>query len=252
MPHHESKAVPDWMLPFGLAGDEKMQAKQDLSSTIHVWRISLVPCPAQDDGLARALAPAERARADRFRFPADRARWVRTRGIVRALLGGYLRCPPAHVPLTAGAHGKPILTPGFRANSLSFNWSHTNDLALLAVTQGGEVGIDVERVRTDFDPWTTAQSVFSAGELACLRDTAPAQSHALFFKFWTAKEALLKSLGTGFTACPTDYCAAALAQSHVIRTQGLTVRTLCLGGGHAAALASSLKDPQICGHDWHD
>lgn len=232
--------------------DGRAQLNQDASSTIHIWRISLAPAPLSPKCLENILTPAEHARAARFRFAHDRARWVRTRGIVRVLIGQYAQCAPSHVPLTCGAHGKPALTPGFRAAPLHFNWSHTDDLALLALTEGGEVGVDVERLRMGFDPGTLGRSVFAPDELACLRDASAAECRALFFTYWTGREAILKALGTGFSAAPAEFSVAGLAHRETVQTQGMTVRSLPLGGGHAAAVACFGKDPQICGHDWHD
>lgn len=223
-----------------------------MSSTIHIWRISLAPSPMSPECLEDVLSPAEHARADAFRFAHDRARWVRTRGIVRVLLGRYLQCPPSHVPLTSGAHGKPALMPGFRAVPLHVNWSHTEDMALLALSERGEVGVDVERIRTNFDPLPLAQSVFAPDEITCLRDAFPTKRRALFFTFWTAREAILKAQGTGFSITPPEFSVGGLAHQETAQAQGMTVRVLPVGGGHAAAVAVWGEDPQICGHDWHD
>ncbi len=232
--------------------DQQVQRTPGALPAIHIWRICLAPVQASPQCLENILTPAEQARAARFRFAHDRARWVRTRGIVRMLLGRYTQCAPPEVPLTTGAHGKPGLTPGFRAGPLHFSWSHTDDLALLAVTEGGEVGVDVERIRPGFDPLLLGRSVFSADELACLRNEALARRKALFFTFWTGREAILKALGTGFGAAPAEFSVDGLAHRDTVQTQGMTVRSLPLGGGHAAAVAAFGKDPQICRYDWHD
>lgn len=252
MVRHAKIARPTSPLPLALACENQMQTKQIAPPTIHVWRISLASCPARDGHLASALTPDEQARAARFRVPAHRARWVRTRGVVRALLGQYLHCPPFQVPLSYGRHGKPMLAPGFRAVPLHFNWSHTDDLALLALTDTGPVGIDLERVRADFDPLMLGASVFSPDEMACLNDTRAGERRALFFRLWTGREALLKALGTGFAAPSAGFCLAGLARQGAAQAHGLTVHLLPAPGGHAAALACLGGNPQIYERDWHD
>ncbi len=177
---------------------------------------------------------------------------MQTRSIVRVLLGHYTQCLPREVPLVYGPYGKPALAPGFCPVPLHINWSHTESLALLALTEGGEVGVDVEQVRTDFDPLAVARGVFASDEWACLQDSIPARRRALFYAFWTAREAALKAQGTGFTFLPTPLSVAALARQDKVRAQGMTLRVLPLAAGMAAAVASFAKDPQICEHDWHD
>lgn len=221
------------------------------AAAIHVWHIPLDACSPRAAGWERLLTAEEHARAARFRFPADRARWVQTRGSVRVLLGHYLDCAPAEVPLIVGAHGKPGLAPGFRDYPLHFNWSHTSHLALLAVTQSGPVGVDVEHLRPDIDPLSLAQSVCSANEMACLRDALPAQRRALFAGFWTGKEAVVKAHGAGLTLPPAGVCVADLARQGFAQGHGFSVRALAVGECHAAALAFEGKDPQICRHIWH-
>lgn len=237
---------------FGRAGAEGRPAGQNPPSAIHLWRIPLDACSAPPAGWECMLTPDEQARAARFRFLADRARWVQTRRAVRVLLGQCLHCPPREVPLVYGAHGKPALRPGFRPIPLHFNWSHAPDVALLAVTEGGPVGVDVERLRADFDPDALASQVLTLGEQECLRASPAADRHALFLAFWTAKEAVLKALGVGLSLPPNGFSVAAVACQGAARAHGITVRPIPLGGSHAAALACALKDPQICLHAWHD
>ncbi len=221
------------------------------NSEIHLWHIPLDACSPRVAGWERLLTAEEHARAARFRFPADRAGWVQTRGVVRVLLGRYLDCAPAEVPLIVGAHGKPGLAPGFRRYPLHFNWSHTSHLAMLAVTQSGPVGVDVEHLRPHIDPLSLAQSVCSGREMACLRDALPSQHSALFFGFWTGKEAVVKAHGAGLTLPPARICVAELARQGTAHAHGFSVRALALGECHAAALAFGGKDPQICRHIWH-
>lgn len=232
--------------------NKRAQGERDVPSPIHLWRISLAVSHLPPERWEEALTPEEHVRAARFRFARDRTRWVRTRSIVRMLLGRHLQCPPSEVPLTYGPHGKPVLAPGFRAAPLHVNWSHADDMALLALTEGDEVGVDVECIRTGFDFVAVARGVFAPEEIACLQDASSARCRALFYTFWTAREAVLKALGTGFAIAPAEFSVAALAHRAPVQALGMTVRTLPIGGEHAAAVASFGENTQICRHDWHD
>ena len=83
-----------------------------------------------DDERERAarLAPGRAALDRRARGAADRARPASS-------------AHPSDVELAAGPHGKPEL-PG---SALRFNLSHSGDRALIALADGVEVGVDVER-----------------------------------------------------------------------------------------------------------
>ena len=52
---------------------------------------------------------------------------------------------------------------------LRFNLAHADGLALLAVTRGREIGVDLERVRPDLATEEIAHRFFSAAENASLR-----------------------------------------------------------------------------------
>jgi len=57
---------------------------------------------------------------------------------------------PDRIRLGYGVYGKPFLdVPGGAANSIQFNVSHSDGLAVFAVTCGRAVGIDVERIRPE-------------------------------------------------------------------------------------------------------
>ena len=151
------------------------------------------------DELARLgdfLSLDERARAARFHFARDRDRFVAGRGQLREVLGGLLKVPPEGVRFAYGPQGKPALA---HETDLRFNLSHSQDLALLAITENWEVGVDLEFIRADLDPMEIAPSVFSPDECAVLGNLPESERLATFYGYWTRKEAFIKALGVGFT-----------------------------------------------------
>nr|MCU0748416.1 hypothetical protein [Akkermansiaceae bacterium] len=103
----------------------------------------LYPSDALQDG-SDCLSAEELQRAAAFKFPHDAQRWKSFRKGIRTVLGGLLEIPPSEVPIRIDPHGKPQLAAPF--DSLHFNLSHCEDLALLAVCGDGPVGIDVEAI----------------------------------------------------------------------------------------------------------
>lgn len=161
---------------------------------IHLWQFSLQTSEARIDHLRTLLSPAEIARAERLIRPADGMRFLIGRATLRQLLGSYLAIEPARLELSTLPQGKPVLTQP----RLSFNLSHSGDLALLAIARSAALGVDLEQVRPELDWNPLARRYFSNHEQQALRNLAPAQQTVAFFTIWTRKEAWLKAIGSGF------------------------------------------------------
>lgn len=163
---------------------------------VQIWKVDIAPAPKAMSVLRARLSADERERADRFVFDHHRFRYIRARAALRALLGRHLGVPPANVILGAAPGGKPFLADG--ASSLYFNVSHSNDLALIALTRSGEVGVDLEGVRPHPDDWVSlARRYFAIDEVAALERYSSSERVQAFFRCWTRKEAIVKLLGDG-------------------------------------------------------
>jgi 4'-phosphopantetheinyl transferase len=165
------------------------------SDELHLWRASL-DLPADEiDALCRSLSPDEIVRADRFHFPRDRHRFVAARSTLRSILSRYTGTAPEQVRFDYGPQGKPALA--FPTSDLRFNLSHSEEMALYAITRGRAVGVDVERVRPWPDAGSLVESYFTPRERVAFR-ALPAESRDdVFFQWWTRKEAYIKALGAG-------------------------------------------------------
>jgi 4'-phosphopantetheinyl transferase len=165
--------------------------------------------PAAVRASASLLSAAERERARRFAFGRDARRFIVGRGRLRQLLGARLGVPPESVELVYGARGKPALANSGR-NSLRFNLSHRDDLAVYALSWGCDVGIDVEAIRPLPDADAIAARFFSRPEHAAYRALEPRDRPLGFFQCWTRKEAFIKALGEGLSH-PLDSFDVSLA-----------------------------------------
>ena len=165
---------------------------------LHLWRTSTRISPIFACDLQALLNRDERARALRFRRDGDRERYVVSHAMLRLVLSHYVGAPPAELEFEIEANGKPRLRPMPESN-LSFNLAHSGDLALLAISGGPKVGVDLEEIRDDVDVPALANSVLSAAELKVLDETPLERQRALFFRSWVRKEAVLKGCGLGLT-----------------------------------------------------
>ena len=62
---------------------------------VHAWRADLLRAATKLDELTAVLSTDEQEKARRFRFERDRTAYIAGRGILRAMLGRYLRRAPA-------------------------------------------------------------------------------------------------------------------------------------------------------------
>jgi 4'-phosphopantetheinyl transferase len=164
---------------------------------VHVWAVPLVNVRAPWPELQSMLSSDERARAGRFLRKESGRSFTAARAGLRSVLGRYLNMTPKEVPIVCEPNGKPRLADNAAAHDLRFNLAHSGELALVAVTRGGEIGVDVERLRP-VDHWQDiASRYFHATELAAIGGADASQLPAAFLRCWTRKEAVLKAIGVG-------------------------------------------------------
>lgn len=178
---------------------------------VHIWRAPLDAPNALVERLWPTLSEEERQRAQRFHFDHDRIHFVVAHGVLRVILGAYLRQSPSQLRFAHNPYGKPFLADATGATSdLTFNLSHSRNLALIAVTTKRHVGIDVEFIRSDFADEQIAERFFSQPEVATLRSLPKESRPQGFFNCWTRKEAYIKARGEGLSI-PLDQFAVTLA-----------------------------------------
>lgn len=168
--------------------------KLDLA-VIHV----LSPDAISPKAALHCLTEKERDRSGRFHFPDDAIRWVSFRAQMRRILGENLGLPPRDVPLKESDHGKPLLAEPYE--SLHFNLSHCTDLGLLALSTDGPVGVDIESWDRADDLLECESTFCHPAEITAL-PVSKAERGKRLLEIWTAKEAVLKALGTGLSHPP--------------------------------------------------
>lgn len=180
---------------------------------VHVWRADLATVSEEMDAL---FCAEELERAGRMLRAGDRVLWMRSRAVLRELLGRYLLRDPRTLRFAAAAHGKPFLlrdaparassragTPG-KGSRLCFNVSHSGDLSLYAITPTCEVGVDVELAGRAIDEPALAARAFGAAEARRLERLDPETREQEFLRSWVRYEAALKCRGTGIGAATRE------------------------------------------------
>ena len=120
------------------------------------------------------------------------------------MLSRYLGISPESVDFDHSDSGKPMLVQNLRdPSSITFNLSHAHGRALIAVSNGQEVGVDLESVRSEIDAEALSKRYFAHSEHTAIMQALEEQRATRFFRYWVAKEALLKAQGIGSRGCPT-------------------------------------------------
>jgi 4'-phosphopantetheinyl transferase len=223
-----------------------------LGANVHVWAVELDEANFDAAVWHARLAPEEQARAARFKFDRDRRRFIVAHAALRAILAGYVDADAAQLEFVHGPNGKPKLAPPLAATDIEFNLSHSHERALLAVSHGREIGIDIESVRPDFAFDDVAEHFFTGREVKALRALPPALQRQGFYKCWTSKEAFLKAKGTGLSG-ELDKVEITLDGERVrieAQVAGWWLTELDAGEGCEAALVSETPPLEIFYYRW--
>ncbi len=130
---------------------------------------------------------------------------------LRAILASYVGRLPHTLTFELSAHGKPSLSYASCGDTtgLTFNLSHSGELALVGVTCRRRLGVDIERIRPELAEGAIAERFFSPAEVRDLNELAGAERVCGFFRCWTRKEAFVKARGEGLSL-PLDSFGVAL------------------------------------------
>ena len=215
----------------------KVSPRPLAADAVHVWRLDLDVAPAD----AAASADEER-RAGRMLDEQRRARFLASRAWLRVILGIHLGVDPAAVAYTVSQGGKPSVVGG---GDLGFSLSRSAEVALVAVTRGRAVGVDVERLQAGVDHDRLAEQFFTPAEAAALRELPEADRRDAFFGLWVRKEAVVKASGAGLT----DEISHLDVRADTVAGRW-TVTSLDAGRGFAAAVAADGPLGPISMRDW--
>jgi 4'-phosphopantetheinyl transferase len=221
---------------------------------VHVWRASLDCDDRVLHQFDETLAPDEKDRAQRFVFQPDRSSYIAARGILRELLGRYLKRAPSEIEFDYGPQGKPALGSGSYEGPVQFNLSHSHGMALFAFSVGRQVGVDVELVRPDFAGEKIAERFFSSQEVMELRSLPAAVQDEGFFLCWTRKEAYIKARGEGLQI-PLKSFHVSLTPGEPARLQAddssrWSLRSLRLEGRYVGAVVGEGQDWKLRRWEW--
>ncbi len=149
-------------------------------------------------GDACDLTDKERERAGKFRSRGARNRFVTGRVALRQMVGQLIEVAPTDVPIEVSTNGAPSLT-GAWAAKLWVSVSHTVGLGVVAASNAGAVGIDVESVDRNADWNSITRRYFAEFEQRQVLAGGGVVDRHRAVCTWVLKEAYLKARGTGIS-----------------------------------------------------
>lgn len=242
---HEPSPVAIGWSPSTLPADgERSAARPGID-------LYIVAIPHSETAWQWATASLSRDELDRaYRFVgwADRQRNAVTRAALRSILAEQAQVGPADLAFSVGQAGKPGLAG---RPDICFNVSHSGDVAVIGVSGGDDVGVDVELPARVHRPQAIAARYFHPSEAACLAELDTARALRGFLRCWTAKEAVAKALGRGVAG----YLSTVRVDAHPERPlallatpdanrAGWSLHELALPAGRAAVLVA-VRAPDV-------
>jgi 4'-phosphopantetheinyl transferase len=169
------------------------------NASIGVWAIDLSSIDIQ--AYLPNLSPAELERASRFVCTQDQTNYLAAHTALRHLLAHATGIAAETLSFTHGPAGKPFLA---NAAACHFNLSHSGHWALVGISHGSEIGVDIEVLRPLEDMPALATQVLSLAEQAELLSLSDVVQRTAFLRYWTRKEACLKAWGCGLQIEPHE------------------------------------------------
>jgi len=173
------------------------------------------------------LSADETSKMNRFLFEKDSQQYLVSHCLVRWALSLYSGLLPKDLHFKNSDHGKPYLISD---NTLSFNLSHSNEWAVVAIAKERDLGVDIERVdqkhlQKNNSLSSIAKRFFHASEYQHLQTLSGQQKINYFSQLWTLKEAYLKAKGIGLYQDPSTFTFA--QRGEVILPAGKDVNDAC-------------------------
>ena len=165
-------------------------------NTVHVWVVD-----ASGFSLPDFLSASEKNRFNKFYFSIDKQIFYQSHNALRYILSQYLSKKPHEIEFGFTSYGKPYL----KNQNLYFNLSHTTSMAVIALTEDAEIGVDIENLNRDMEYEDLAKRFFCETEYLKLVKTPPEEKSHAFFNCWTRKEAFIKAVGEGLSYPLNDF-----------------------------------------------
>ena len=176
------------------------------TNNAHIWHITFNNKKLLSiNKLFQILNKDERIKSRSFMQQRDQKNYIITHAYLRILLTKYYpTISPKSWVFSKNKYGKPFLSKEHNIN-IYFNISHTYSAVAFIFTKSNVCGIDIEEDRNLILDEQVINLTLSDKEKNIYQISK--NKNALFYRFWTLKEAYLKACGIGLSQKirQTDY-----------------------------------------------
>ncbi len=166
---------------------------------VDVWFCDIKKLLTDINNFYSILSQDERMRANKLKLEDKKQQYIITRGYLRQRLSLFTNTNPEDFVFEYLKHGKPVLINHTRFSDITFNVSHSHDLALIAITQKHSLGIDIEKINHESDHLALTTRFFSQAEQSEFNTLSETIRAKAFCACWTRKEAFIKAIGDGIS-----------------------------------------------------
>ena len=197
---HRKVSLPQTFAPFFLSKRWTAQAAPIREGVVTCVGVHLSENFVDCCRILRTHTSAsEQQRAAHFFHPADAARHLLGRALLRSLLAREIGASALPATFPCNHWGKP----GLPGSGFEFSISHAGHAVWLAITRQIPLGIDVETVNACDDPFLLAEALHPDEKREIRHCGTKTQASQHFLRCWTRKEAVIKALSLG-VSCPLD------------------------------------------------
>lgn len=141
------------------------------------------------------LSEDEQNRLNRISVSYLQKNFFASRILIRSALSSYFEIFPNEWEFENSKFGKPKIKFPLKASCTQFNLSHCDDMIVCGFSNQSPVGVDIEKVSRKIKFMNLAQGLFLSEEIRHLHSLQGEEQKLQFFKYWTLKEAYIKSKG---------------------------------------------------------
>jgi len=163
----------------------------------HIWSARYSDLDRYYPVLSDLLSAQEKTRAAGFKKSRDARNFILRQGMVRAVLGQYIRKEAQAVRFVREERGKPYLDPEENIHEIHFSPSHTDEMVCLGISRKTSIGLDIVKCDSRYPFLATTEYLFTPRERQWITQIPSHEQHVRFFRIWSLKEALLKAAGGG-------------------------------------------------------
>lgn len=160
---------------------------------VEIWHGDILSDELSCQTYLPLLDEYEKDKASTFSNTVLQKKYIKTRAVLRKILASYLNIEPQNLIIKTSEYGKPSLDD----DSVFFNLSHKDNQFVLAVSNVGDIGVDLEQCKNRDSISRLAEKFFSEVEILYWHSLSDELKINMFYRFWVRKEAFVKAVGRG-------------------------------------------------------